>query len=530
MNHHPDNMKRAFDSILTLISYSKTCGRSVSAWLRIGFFRFLLTLFAGPMMLNAATIWTGPPTGFSKLGIDDPNQAVNQDRITANVWITRGSLKGIYNAKTESLFTHNFSPADTEWANGSTSNYCSLHYTDWNTWAKTINGGPPNTVGLPAVVHLKSDDIYIDIVFTNWSTGGDFGYMRSTPPVGNNPPCVFLASPDNGATVPSGFSIMANAVDSDGTVTNVEFFDGATSLGNAASSPYNLPVTLSAGTHTLSAVASDDAGATSPSATVTVTVNAAPSVTITNPVNGGIFVAPAMVTIQASADDSDGTVTNVEFFDGATSLGNVATSPYDLSVILAAGSHTLTAIASDNLGATKTSSSVGIFGDVPPTIAITNPVDGATFMSPATINIQTSANDADGNVTNVQFFDGNTSLGNVSSSPYDLSVGLAVGSHPLTAVVSDNLGIMQTSSVVTVTINASSPPSAVTILNPAFKTGIFSFSFGTQNGYMYEAQFSFALTPTNWMPLTNFLGDGSVVQVIDSQSTNSSRFYRVGAH
>src|SRR2546427_4356535 len=404
----------------------------------------VLALLGLPIIAGASTIWTGPAISFSKSSSADPTQAANQDRMTDNVWITRGSENGIYNAKTETGFTHFLSPTNTEWASGTTANYNSLTYTDWNTWVQA-SGGPPSTVGVNAVVHLKSDDIYLDLKFTSWGSGllggGAFAYMRSTPAAGNNPP----------------------------------------------------------------------------------------SVTITNPIDGGTFVAPAMVTIQASANDTDGSVTNVQFFDGTTSLGNVASSPFDLSVSLAAGSHTLTAVASDNLGATTTSPAVTVLGNSPPSISITNPIDGATFASPANITIQASANDSDGSVTNVQFFDGTTSLWNVASSPYDLPVSLEVGSHTLTAVASDNLGATKTSSSVTVTVTGNPPPSAVSILNPSFKAGVFSFSFGTQSGYSYNAQFTLSLNPTNWLSFTNFIGDGSVAQVTDADSTNSRRYSRIEA-
>ena len=118
----------------------------------------------------------------------------------------------------------------------------------------------------------------------------------------------------------------------------------------------------------------------------------------------------------------------------------------------------------------------------------------------------------------------------MASSPYDLPVSLAVGSHTLTAVASDNLGATKTSSSVTVTVTGNPPPSAVSILNPSFKAGVFSFSFGTQNGYSYNAQFTLSLNPTNWLSFTNFIGDGSVAQVTDADSTNSRRYYRIEAH
>ena len=88
--------------------------------------------------------------------------------------------------------------------------------------------------------------------------------------------------------------------------------------------------------------------------------NLSPSVTITNPADGAVLSSSANVTVRASAADSDGSVTNVQFFDGAVSLGNDATIPYSATASLAIGLHTLTAVASDNLGARATSAPVQI--------------------------------------------------------------------------------------------------------------------------------------------------------------------------
>ena len=85
--------------------------------------------------------------------------------------------------------------------------------------------------------------------------------------------------------------------------------------------------------------------------------NLPPTVSVTNPLAGAVFAAPAIVTIRASASDSDGTVTNVHFLIGTTNLGNVTAPPYALATSgLAAGTYTLSAVASDNLGATDTNS------------------------------------------------------------------------------------------------------------------------------------------------------------------------------
>ena len=138
----------------------------------------VLSHFAVPLATEGATIWTGPPVTFFKVGTADPSQPTHQDRITPNVWLTRGLSQGIYNAKTETFFTHFSSPADTAWADGTTANVCSLSYTNWNTWAKIVHGGPPNTVGVNAVVHLIAIAGRLEINLTL----ADFDRLsRSTP-------------------------------------------------------------------------------------------------------------------------------------------------------------------------------------------------------------------------------------------------------------------------------------------------------------------------------------------------------------
>ena len=85
-------------------------------------------------------------------------------------------------------------------------------------------------------------------------------------------------------------------------------------------------------------------------------VSAPPTVSLTSPANNATFTAPATVPLAATASDSDGTVTLVEFFQGATKIGEDATAPYSLSWSnVTAGPYTLTAKATDSGGATTTS-------------------------------------------------------------------------------------------------------------------------------------------------------------------------------
>src|SRR5213079_1695924 len=90
--------------------------------------------------------------------------------------------------------------------------------------------------------------------------------------------------------------------------------------------------------------------------------NQAPTVTM-NSVTAGPFTAPATVPLSATANDSDGSVSQVQFYDGATLIGTSASTgnPYTFTWTNAgAGTHPVTAKATDNGNASTMSSSVNV--------------------------------------------------------------------------------------------------------------------------------------------------------------------------
>lgn len=99
--------------------------------------------------------------------------------------------------------------------------------------------------------------------------------------------------------------------------------------------------------------------------------NVAPQVTIAGPANGASFTAPALAAIEVQATDSDGTVAKVEFFDGDRSLGVDEVAPYGLLVDWALGTHTITAKATDDKGASATSAAVTMTVSAPAASRIT---------------------------------------------------------------------------------------------------------------------------------------------------------------
>jgi hypothetical protein len=191
----------------------------------------------------------------------------------------------------------------------------------------------------------------------------------TNPSGGNLPPSVRLTQPSEGASFASGvpIDIAADAADNDGFVVKVEFFNGTTKIGESLSAPYGMAWNGAPnGSLSLSALATDDQGAQTTSTAVSATVapapppNSPPSVAITQPTSGASFNAGDTITIAASASDSDG-IAKVEFFSGAAKLGEALAAPYSFDwAAVPAGNYSLTATATDGLGAKGNSTAVAV--------------------------------------------------------------------------------------------------------------------------------------------------------------------------
>jgi hypothetical protein len=245
-----------------------------------------------------------------------------------------------------------------------------------------------------------------------------------------------------------------------------------------------------------------------------------PEVSIISPANGADFYTPINLPIVACAQDSNGPVVSVEFFENGHSLGIVSNPPSPIILPAIPGSYPtfpsmppyrpfvlvwsnvppgtnvlLTAKATDNGGAFSTSAPVSIIvhpgpppppppppTNLPPVVRITSPADGAIFRAPVNIPIYAYAADKDGYVTGIEFFAGSTDLGpgsRVTAVPPPLSPGQAQppilifrptnywafvwtnppqGGYALTAVAADNGGASTVSEAVNITIVGPVPP------------------------------------------------------------------------
>ena len=289
-------------------------------------------------------------------------------------------------------------------------------------------------------------------------------------------PQVAITSPTNYAVFATGSNIVISASASEpggGTIKQVEFFQGSTSLGVRTTAPYSIIWSNSAAGipttnfYSLTAVAIGNNGLAATSSVVTIRIDPPlpPQVNLITPTNNSLFVTGSNISLTATASEqSFSLVRQVEFFQGTTSLGVCYNSPYAITWSnVAAGAsitniYALTARATGSCGLVSTSSVVNIQVDPPPAVSITSPANNAYLVgiAPYSLTITASASDVVG-VKQVQFFQGSNSMGILTNPPYSFVWNIATaGNYVLTAVATGNDGFSTTSINVNVTFDADS--------------------------------------------------------------------------
>jgi hypothetical protein len=230
--------------------------------------------------------------------------------------------------------------------------------------------------------------------------------------------------------------------------------------------------------------------------------NVPPSVSLVAPSNGASFLSKPNIFLAATALDSNGWVTSVQFLANGASVGMVSNYPFGRfplqplvmreshgSVVpvlpgarlnrfqfvwtdVPPGAYTLAAVATDNAGLQTTSKAVDITvaTNLPmPQVRIINPAKGAEFPDQAPIHLYAAAGETNGVVDTVEFFANGNSLGTANNYlaaepmdhvpfrlqwlPYNLAwTNAPVGSNTLTAVATDNNGTKATSAPVNINV------------------------------------------------------------------------------
>ena len=295
-------------------------------------------------------------------------------------------------------------------------------------------------------------------------------------PLDHTPPVVNMTAPTDGATVSNVVTLVAAATD-DVHVAGVQFVvDGVNVGAQVTAAPYSINWNtqgVTNGSHTVTAVASDNSGnqATAPAITVMLSNIPPPTISITAPTN----LQPVVGTIIVSAiASSEAGVAGVQFqLDGANLGAEETNAPFTVTWNTRAGTkgiHTLSAIVRDTLGFTNSDTvTVTVSNDwTPPTVSFISPTNGAIVAGIITISAAASDNVA---VSNVSFYLDNVYtyiLGGASVPPYSVVLNTTVfanGPQTLRVNAVDTSGNL-TVATINVTLNNDLIPPTVSITSP----------------------------------------------------------------
>ncbi|MGC8802871.1 MAG: discoidin domain-containing protein [Bacteroidales bacterium] len=194
--------------------------------------------------------------------------------------------------------------------------------------------------------------------------------------------------------------------------------------------------------------------------TAKVKINRPPSVTIEYPQNNTQFAPGTAITAIAYAYDEDGTISRVEFKEGDTLLGTAYRLPYTVQLTgLTNGTHTISAIAYDNVGTSSSAHFTIVVGSAVNLLPLVNAGEDRTITLPVnSVSLSATASDPDGSIVAYQWEQlsgpSTASLNGVNAATLVAS-NLNAGTYTFKITVTDNNGATASDEVqVTVLANA----------------------------------------------------------------------------
>ena len=200
--------------------------------------------------------------------------------------------------------------------------------------------------------------------------------------------------------------------------------------------------------------------------------NVAPSITISAPSKA---TESDIVTINALATDNN-IVSKVEFFVDNTAIGSIASAPYTLTWTATIGTHSITAVATDNDNVSTTSAASSIVVSAKPTLTVSSNTvnivkEGTASSITVTSNVAWSAVAADSWVTvtpssgtgNGSFtVSATANTGAARTSKITIS-GAGVSNNEISISQADGTSVTMTLTLSTVTVNLLKEGTASTV-------------------------------------------------------------------
>ena len=360
------------------------------------------------------------------------------------------------------------------------------------SWTSSLDGqlfeGPPGTDGVTAfeagVLSAGNHEITLRVVDPRGLSGSD----RVTITVlENGAPSIVITEPQAQSIYHSDapISFVVGVVDPEDAPTDLRVSwseEGAALLSDLIPDDGGTSIAsllVAEGSHTLLATVTDQEGKSS-NATVSIVVggpNGLPTCSLNTPLDGAVFVQGDAVTFVGVAEDPDvpSSALAVAWLSSADGpLGNSV--PADSGTVafstsaLSGGSHTVTMIVVDEVGATC-ADAVDVRISSPPSVVITSPITGATVGEGAVVVLEGYAIDLE-DLEETLTVEWSSSLEGAIGQVTPDTAGFVSGSHTpdllgthlFSLVATDSEGLTGTATA-TLTVNGS-PGAPVVSIGP----------------------------------------------------------------
>lgn len=187
--------------------------------------------------------------------------------------------------------------------------------------------------------------------------------------------------------------------------------------------------------------------------------NEAPIVNLNSPTEADVIAPAQQISFVATATDSDGSIIDVKFILDGQLLTTVNQAPYQASWTATVGDHNLVVTATDNEGASTSTSAFAFTVEAQtttnqaPNVNLTAPIGASTYAVGDSVLITADASDSDGIVSAVDFYLNNSKIGSDTSAPYELTWTSTAGNHNIFARAIDNKNASNDTAAVNITVN-----------------------------------------------------------------------------
>ncbi|MBN7810772.1 right-handed parallel beta-helix repeat-containing protein [Algoriphagus sp. H41] len=322
----------------------------------------------------------------------------------------------------------------------------------------------------------------------------------ATTPVENKAPTVSLSKPTEGQVFIKGVNpveLVANAQDPEGKIKRVEFYNGTTLLTTVTAAPYSYTwSSIQNGTYQVYAKVVDEENLTATSTKVNFTVKEEEVVTppsftpqMVTPINNStIDLGTQQVVLKTNAASSGLTIQKVEFFNWGYPLVTVTSGNFEFPwTKVEPDNYSINAKITDSKGNVYTTSTVKFTvkaasavtapaENKAPTVSLSKPTEGQVFTKGVnTVELVANAQDPEGKIKRVEFYNGSTLLATVTAAPYSYTwSSIQTGSYQVYAKVVDEGNLTASSTKVNFTVKDAtvvSPPSyTAQMVSPANNT------------------------------------------------------------